>query len=289
MLAFVSDVAVIDIASTLRDAELKRLLISMTNLTREMNTPSALHRFLTRWRLALRDRETADRSYWEGAAAVSELQKRGYAARVRVEVTDKPGGDPLKQFIAEHAISEICVELHEYTKNLKRVREHTELRKDDEKWLLKNATRFRTKAERIAFRSPYVAKDLKRLANRIEGLRSLVQFEEKRHWRVPLIERSQFEDIKVKSIPVQSRELDTLFLVRLGAILRRYFPKESPPVRGERVHREITLRTIARLIVLFLVCAEIAEAKDGQVMLVHNKERVSVQRVVQKLRRARLA
>jgi hypothetical protein len=61
---------------------------------------------------------------------------------------------------------------------------------------------------------------------------------------VPLIERGQFEDIKVKSIPVQSSELDTLFLVHLGAILRRYFPKESLPVRGERAHREITLRTI---------------------------------------------
>ena len=44
-----------------------------------------------------------------------------------------------------------------------------------------------------------------------------------------------------------------------------------------------SLRTIARLIVLFLVCADLAEEKDGEVRLRHNGKQITVGRIYQKL------
>ena len=59
--------------------------------------------------------------------------------------------------------------------------------------------------------------------------------------------------------------LDAWFIVHLASIMRFYMPKLGIRIAGNK-RRDPggpSLNTIARLIVLFLVCADIAEVRDN--------------------------
>jgi hypothetical protein len=54
-------------------------------MTLEMTSGLTRDIFLVKWRAALRDRGTGERTYWEGQKAYSDLQRTGYLDRVRLE------------------------------------------------------------------------------------------------------------------------------------------------------------------------------------------------------------
>ncbi len=80
----------------------------------------------------------------------------------------------------------------------------------------------------------------------------------------------------------QERQLDSQFQVRLGAVFRSFMPKD--PLPREKEAKGPSLRTVARLIVLFLVCAEFAYTEDGLAKLKHNHRPVTVGGVLQQLK-----
>ena len=193
--------------------------------------------------------------------------------------------------LTDDALGRICAELKTYKRNLKQVRAIHELEKGTDELLDKHAREIERKAENWQSLSPLIAKDLKQFVKQIRGTQNGLRTRMQRHWDYGGIKRGLFEDLRDQAVPVQERELDSWFQLRLAAIFRQFLSQSEPSIRLEDGsdaggHRNISLRTIARLIVLFLVCAGLAQASTGEIWLKHNLQSVSVDNVYDHLRRA---
>jgi hypothetical protein len=66
----------------------------------------------------------------------------------------------------------------------------------------------------------------------------------------------------------------------------------KPGIRVSRQNRKEgggpTLRTVSRLIVLFIVCADLAEVRDHVARWKHNKRKLTIAGVYEQLTRARI-
>jgi hypothetical protein len=226
----------------------------------------------------LRNRPTAERNFWEGRQACADLERTGYIARVRVEERADPNrafGAGIDHYIPSHAIPKICSAIKAYRTDMKRVRELIGHQASHADWLEKKAREFQKKSNLVASTDPVLAHDLKGIAKRIEIAKNGTGQRLKRYWKHDF---GFILPIKGHEKLRQERELDSQFQVRLGAILSTYLPQLS-----ENGARRPSLRTIARLIVLFLVCADLADENEGQVKLKHNQRRVTVAGVYQQL------
>jgi hypothetical protein len=76
--------------------------------------------------------------------------------------------------------------------------------------------------------------------------------------------------------PRRECDIDTLFQIRAALILRMFLQKGDG----------ISLQTIARLIVLTYLSADLATDRDGDVIVRHTAEKLTVPNVVQRLTRA---
>jgi hypothetical protein len=250
------------------------------------STAQSLKIFLRRWRQALSNRETAERYFWEGQKAHSDLKKAGYLERVRLEERgDEDGelGAGLEHFIPQHALPKICRILNAYKRDLKTVRKLINSQRDAEEFLEQEARKFRKRSERVSGSDKACAQDLIDLAEKVDEVKRATRLRLRDHWRNRLGIVLPFKDHSIR----QERELDTRFQVQLGVILRT-FMQGDPFTKGKRSDRP-PLRTIARLIVLFLVCADLADVNDDTVSLRHNDHRITVSGVLQQLRAAKIS
>lgn len=242
-------------------------------------------KFMRKWRQALRERQ-ADRLFWEGQKAYRELKRTEYLERVRLEELGDAGGafgSGIEHFIPQHALPQICRVIDLYRENIDQVRRLIELQKDQAGWLSQKALAFRKKALLVVNSDPELALDLNRLAGKIDEIRRGTRSSLKQQLRPRLDIGHPFEGYdKIW----QERQLDTWFQVQLGAILRDFMRKN--PIPNDKEARGPSSRTIARLIVLFLVCADFAARDSDEVWLKHNGHRITVEAVLQHLRRARL-
>lgn len=169
---------------------------------------------------------------------------------------------------------------------MRKVIERENILKD---WLTNEASEFRKRADRSASLSTQLQSRLLRLAGQIQGEVRLIDHYRRQRWRFPVafggLPLHYKKEIstgdrppEVHSIPLQERELDSRFQIRLGTTFRVFLRKEDG----------ISLRTVARLVVLFLYVAGLAEEDGNGVKLRHSGLSVSVSTVVQKLRRARV-
>jgi hypothetical protein len=249
-----------------------------------MTSELLLDTFLPKWRAALRDRSTAERSYWEGQPAYTELQRTGYLDRVLLkEKGDEVRGKGLDHFIAARAVQRICAELRDYKRDLNRVRDLIERQKGQDEWLQKQSHAFHRKAFLVLQTDPALSKDLKKIVKKIDNAKRGTRIRLEGRWNFP-VPGAVLAPVPGSDKVQQERQLDSRFQVRLASILRTYMQKDpSPRWKDERGP---SLRTIARLIVLFLVCADMAEERQGEVKLKHNQRRITVDGVVQQLRDA---
>jgi hypothetical protein len=247
----------------------------------EMTSDPTRDKFLLKWRAALRDRETGERSYWEGQKAYSDLQRTGYLGRVRLEETgrDEKFGSDLDHRFAHIAVREICAVLAAYRLGINQVRKLIDFQKDQEEWLEKHATAFSKKANRVAKDDPLLAHDLGDLAKRISKINRATHFRLEKRWHPPYL--SFAHPIEDRNKLHQERQLDSQFQARLGSIFRGFMPKN--PISNDKDANGPSSRTIARLVVLFLVCADLASIKEGIVELKHNSHRITVGGVLQQL------
>lgn len=209
-----------------------------------------------------------------------------WVERVRLEEPGDAGGafgSGTKHFIPQHALPKICTVLDTYRENIKQVRPLIEFQKNQSEWLLQNAKAFRKKALGVARSDPEMARELTHLAGKIDEIRRGTRSRLKERLRADLDIAHPFEGYdKIR----QKRQLDTWFQVRLGTILRDSMRKN--PFPNDRDAMVPSSRTIARLIVLFLVCADLAAYEGDEVWLKHNGHRITVEGVLTHLRRARL-
>jgi hypothetical protein len=234
-----------------------------------MNT-HGLHAFLRKWRSAL-GKTSVKAQFWEGPRAYSELMSLELLDRVRLEEQDTSGPSNLKHFIAQHALPIFAAEFRKYKQNLGRIRDRREREKYLGDWLGQQSREFQKKAERVRPHFPEVSKDLLRYAHEFEGQRRVLKRGDPRVWHSPLLLRANY-----RAVPLQERELDSGFQIRLALSFRKFMQKESG----------LSLRTVARLVVLLLVYADLAEPQVGNIKLHHNRRLVSVDTVIQHLRRA---
>ena len=202
-----------------------------------------------------------ERQFWEGRQAYSDLAKTGQLERVRLEEE----GDVVEC----HVMPQICRTLEAYSRNLNGVRNLINSQRYLEDWLEQQARQFRKKSRSVNDRD--CARDLTRIAKKIDEIKRGTRIDLPENWRNPLGFALPFRGHRV---PLQERELDSWFQVHLGVVLRT-FMQGDPFERSKRRVRP-SLRTIARLIVLFLVCADLAEIREGRVRLRHNGRRVTV-------------
>jgi hypothetical protein len=251
-----------------------------------MTSHPGLKQFLGKWRVALRENQT-DRAYWEGQKAFEDLKSTEHLDNVRIT---EPAGPGLYEggeadYIAVQAIPKMCGILQAYRENIKRVRFLVDRQKDQEDWLRQRAAAFRKKSKVAS--DPEFARELIRIAKRIDqGRRGTLS-----QLRIYLNEDRNWVPLKGYGRIRQERQLDSWFVVHLAGVFRFFMPLPGIPIKGTQ--REEgggpSLRTIARLIVLFLVCADVAELREGvAVYLKHNGKRVTVANVLQQLRRAKV-
>jgi hypothetical protein len=255
-----------------------RLMVSAQNLPPQtISATPTLETFLPSWRQALRNRETVERAFWEGRPAYADLERTGYLVRVRLEEEDEGGICPTRQ------LPKICSAINAYKRDMNQVRGLIDRQKIHTEWLGKKEREFRSKANLVAGANPSLANDLKRIAKRIHGTKHGLRLALKNRWKHNF---GLILPIKGHEKLVQERQLDSQFQVRLGAIFRTFMPRNPLPLEKEA--RGPSLRTVARLIVLFLVCAELAEVKDGRARLRHNHRPITVDGVLQQLRGAKV-
>jgi hypothetical protein len=250
-------------------------MVSEKKLPREMTTSiPALERFLQKWRQALHDRDTQERRFWEGRKAYSDLQKTGYLKRLRIEEDS--------DLVEWHVMPKICRALSAYRRNLKSVRGLIVSQKALEDWLEQRARQFRKKSQNLADRE--CARDLIRISRKIDEVKRGTRISLLENWSDPLGFVLPFKTLRA---PVQERELDSLFQVRLGVVLTTFL-QADPFEKGRGGSGRPSLRTIARLIVLFLVCADLADVEVDEVKLRHNGHVVTVSGVYQQLVTAKI-
>jgi hypothetical protein len=247
-------------------------MVPADNSSREMmNSPVTTERFLERWRLALRDRETPERHFWEGRKAYSDLKKTGHLERVRLEAG--------VEFIEGLVMPKICRAMEAYRRNLSRVRSLRNSQQNLEEWLEQRARQFRKKSLRIHHRE--WARELDRVAQKIDEIKRGTRLDLQENLRDPLGFALPF---KKPRVPLQERELDSWFQVHLGVVLTTFM--QGVPFESDCA--SASLRTIARLIVLFLVCADFAEVRGSEVRLKHNGRPVTVSSVFQQIEAAKI-
>jgi hypothetical protein len=262
-------------------------MVSSENQPPQMTSATvAFNTFLRTWRQALSNRETGKRRFWEGQKAYSDLKKAGYLERVRLEEQgDEDGayGSGLGHFIPEHALPKICRILNAYKRDLRRVRTLIDSQQDVEDFLDQEAHKFRKKSERLSARGHKgLALDLLDLAEKVDEGKRSTRLRLRDHFRNQLGFVLPFKDHRI----LQERELDTRFQVQLGVILRTFM--QGDPFAKCKRNDGPPLRTIARLTVLFLVCADLAYVKDDKARLRHNDRPVTVEGVLQQLRGAQV-
>ena len=242
-----------------------------------MSNESDLSVCVERWRTYFRDDHLKEQ-FWEGPKAYNELKRHGLLARVRLREADDTGQD-LEHFIAEHALPQICQEVSAYRERMLQIRNTIESTKNLDEWLEQQARACRTKAARLRQRYPETASTLEKLSGQLDGERRFLKYQQKQSWMFPMAAGGvHFRVLRMRPVPLQERELDSRFQLRLAFVLRVYLRKDYG----------ISLTTIARLVVLFLVCAGLAQPNVGEVRLLHNGHPVSVRNVLQKLRRGGL-
>jgi len=255
-------------------------------MTAQMTSYPSPEEFLKKWRWALRTRRGPANRYWEGQRALFDLKRTNYLDRVRLEEEGDPEGafgDGLAHFAPSHALPKIFSVLSAYRGNITRVRSLVEFQKNHEEWLTQEANRIRKKANLIITLHPVPARRLKRIAKKVDEARREIHMEVRQHWRKPSL--GVVLPFKGHKSLTQERELDSWFQVRLGTILRTFMPKDPLPAESDA--RGPSLRTIARLVVLFLVCADLADVVEDEIRLKHGRNRrLSVEGVLQQLRGA---
>jgi hypothetical protein len=256
-------------------------MVSTELMPQEMTTP-IFKAFLRKWRDALRElNPLSELDWWEGKQACAELKSTGYLRRVRLEEKSEPGsarGSALEHFIPSHDVPHICTELRIYREYLGQIRQRVERDKDRKDWLVRQSVAFKKKAD-LWSRDSELREDLKRIRKNIELAKRGVKYRFEEEWtRSVGIAAPPYRGHKTI---VQARELDSWFQVRLAHIFRADLPKGR-----HKDERGPSLRTIARLLVLFLVCAELADEKEGEVKLRHNQRKITVAGVLQQLRGA---
>jgi hypothetical protein len=238
-----------------------------------MDTSGELRIFLEKWRAAFNKFRWA---YWEGPAAHLELQRTGLLSRVLCQ-EKSDYGSCFEHPIAEHAIEAFCAELHSYRDRVGKIRDTTEVENEYAQMLASFVQKIHARAKRCRSRFPGHSKRLARFVKVLENEQERLRHDQERRWRLP---RSiAIEKLLTRRAPVQERELDGWLQTRLGIHFRTSLPVESG----------VSLRTIARLVVLFLVCAEMAVVQAGTtVMLLHSNKPVSVGGILSKLRKANI-
>ena len=237
-----------------------------------------LEAFLEKWRAELRQPSR----FWEGIQACTDLRRTGFLQRVRLEERGASSLDSgLEHFVPEHAIPKICKILHSYRRDLKKVRALINSQKFQEDWLAQKARAFRKKSKQVSDNE--LAHDLMHLAEKVDEVivGTRLRLNDRWHNQLGLV-----LPFKERGVPLQERQLDSRFQVHLAAIFRTFMQADrldEPPSSGP------TRRTIARLIVLFLVCADLAEIDEDQVKLKHNNRRVTVGGVLQQLSSANIS
>ena len=275
-----------------------------------MRNQEILEKFVHRWRKALTDRH----GFWEGEKACHELGLKGYLARVRLEekvflpideevhgsievevlvpidelqMTPSVRESDLKHFVAEHVITSVCAELRAYRTMIGTVRTEAEARKDLREWLKMRAIELRKKSKALISEQPRLGNRVATIADSLEGHIRVLQHENEQRWRYPVATGGlEFARSGVRKIgePVQEQQLDSRFQIRLAVIFATFLRGESSK-RSDRV----SLKTIARLIVLFIVCSDLGVlGKDNAVRLNHNSSKVSVRNVYENLTRAKI-
>jgi hypothetical protein len=181
-----------------------------------------------------------------------------------------------KEIVQWHAAPKVCIALSAYQRDLKKVRTLIELQKDHEEWLSIQERKFRKKVNLVGTSDRSLASDLRHVISSINRAKRGTRLTLEQRWKHDL---GIVHPIKGHTNLQQERELDSQFQVRLGAILRTFMQKHPPDKR----ERGPSLRTVARLVVLFLVCADLAEVKDCKAQLRHNNRKVTVNGVLQQL------
>jgi hypothetical protein len=237
------------------------------------DTSAELEGFLERWQGEF----TKFRGqYWEGPAAHQELKRSGLLPRVLCEEKSDQGAGR-DHPVAEHAIEAVCAELHHYQNRVGKIRETIELEKTYDGMLEGLARDLHAAVDRCRSQSPEHSKRLAQFVKVVKNEQRDLRYDQKQRWRFP---RSvSVESVFNRRVPIQERELDSWFQIRLGILFRTYLPVEMG----------LSLETIARLVVLFLFCAKIALLQDGTILkLAHNEEEVSVRNVLRKLRQTNI-
>ena len=260
----------------------------------------SLHNFMIRWRQALNgyvkrgDPFWKDgHAFWEGPKALADLKRREDFALVRLENSPKSDSADVTRTIIRNVIERTYFEVKTYTEKLNRVRSDAELNKSINDFFKKHARAFKQEAARVKPYSPATGAHLLEVAAYIRGELRMFNRRERLRWNHGFANPGIFENLQDQAIPVQERELDSWFQCRLATIFRLFLSRFEPLIRAQggtllKRHRNISLETIARLVVLFHVCADLADPFAGGIILRHNGKEVSVKNVSQNLRRARL-
>jgi hypothetical protein len=227
--------------------------------------------------------------YWEGKKAVAELERRGYLKRAQLVELVAKNTERENHWNAQKAIGHVCAELKDYCEHLGKVRLALDIENPLKKQLRKQSQAWKVRAQSIKSESPKVASALVKLAKDFEGTIRVIDHYQEERWRYPMWATGILGEGS-SSVLTQERELDGRFYERLASRMRIYLPlREDSFKKGVPDTAGISLRTIARLVVLFLVCAELADPTDNDdVKLRHNDRIVSVKSVVQQLSREEL-
>jgi hypothetical protein len=238
-------------------------------------------RVLRKWRKALSSRGFREQ-YWEGPKAYSELERQELVERVRLEqfMSSRQLSAGELHCQAKYVMQVVCEELAFYKTNIHEVWDKIERYKDLEHWLSRHQELFRKKSEYVRRDFPELAKFLSKKAKAFDDEIREIQRKGREVWNQRLnIAGMPFGVAKIRPAPQQGRELDTRIQVRLGVIFKQYLGADES---------KLSLRTVARLIVLFLVCAELADPDGNGIRLRHSAKHVCVDSVLLKLRRAQL-
>ena len=96
-------------------------------------------------------------------------------------------------------------------------------------------------------------------------------------WQSGLESVADAFDLKFRAVPVREGDLDAIFQIKLGGIFRGYLRREK-----------ISIPTIAGLVVLTYVSAELAKDREDYLIISHSGRKLIVADVEQRLRRAAL-
>lgn len=250
-----------------------------------MTTEIEQNRFLKKWREALRALENAENHiFWEGGKACSELNRIGYLQRARMEGLEGHRRSGIDDAIGHHMLLKLWSEVEEYRQKRGAVRTFIDSAKIHRDWLDRKGKECRGMADRLRSTDRDLALDLDRIAKTIHRAIRGIDYRSKERWKYPDLDN--YVPYRGYRIPQQERELDSRFQVRIAVILRTFMMQDPTLTEKEARDSKVpSLTTIARLVVLFLVCTDLAKKVDRDaVELLSSAKRITVRAVVQKLR-----